>query len=269
MANMAQYIFGWQNHIDRGIGAEHSHHEMELVYHQTGVGEVYCEHTQKICFQPGDLQIIPARQSHQQKQLQPGLDHCILLTVSRSLAERINHQCCYPLVQATYPITELATLSVIPKPQNQAEQDIANHRLTAALLEILRLGQRFEPQAKPTTRREETAELAHDYLRTHWRDIDQLMEVAEAMGISVDYLRHVYRENFGVTIYQALTQLRIDHACDLLRNSQLPLKALPEICGFADVQQFSRRFKQITGKAPGAYRKKSQVTSMKNQPAGA
>lgn len=257
MANMAQFIFGWQKHVQRGVGANHSHHDMELVYHQSGKGTVYSDTYEPISFEHGQVQFIPAGMTHRQHQQRNGLDHCILFETDKTICKRINHACCYPLANGQYPAGELALLSILPKPQNKAEQSIANHRLTAVLLELLRLGQRLEPQAPPASRREEAAEMAHAYLRTHWREIQQLQQVAEPLDISLDYLRHVYREHYGQTLYQALTQLRIEHACDLLRNSQLPLKAMPTICGFADIQQFSRRFKQITGMAPGGYRKQA------------
>lgn len=259
MANMAQYIFGWQNHVAKGQGHDHSHHDMELVYHQSGHGTVYADRFGEMTFTPGDVQITPARITHRQFQHKAGLDHCILFEADSAICKRINHTCCYTLIDGQYPAQEFATLANLPKPQSDAEQTIANLRLTAAILELLRLGRRLEPQAPPVTRKQETAERIHTFLRSNWRDVHQIQHIADHLDISPDYLRHVYREHFGVTIYQALTQLRIEHACDLLQNSQLPLKALPDICGFADIQQFSRRFKQITGISPGAYRNQSQV----------
>lgn len=79
--------------------------------------------------------------------------------------------------------------------------------------------------------------------------------MAEALGISADYLRHAFAEQFGETVHDFLTRMRVEHAKDLLRNSRLPQKAMAGICGFADIQQFSRRFRQVTGVPPGEYRK--------------
>jgi AraC-like DNA-binding protein len=258
MANMAQFIFGWTSDIARGPGGRHNHHAIELVFHQQGRGCVHTDDFGSIPFVDGDIQITPTGQYHRQQQDTDGIDCCILFSADRNITRRINFACAYPISQSPYPASELITLSTLPKPQNAQEQQIADHRLTAVLLEILRIGERFEPQAQPTTRRQEMADTAHSYLRTHWRKIQQIKQIADALDISMDYLRHVYREHYDVTIYQALTEMRIEHACDLLMNSQLPLKALPAVCGFADVQQFSRRFKQITGMAPGQYRQQSR-----------
>ncbi len=254
MANLAQFTFGWQAQVPCGVGGRHNHHAMELVYHQSGCGLVQTEQFGNVSFCDSEIQITPVGEFHRQTQETEGIDCCILFTAQRQLTRRINYACSYPILPDHYPAAELVALSTLPKPQNAQEQQIADHRLTAALLEILRLGQRFEPRNQPTSRRQEMADAAHGYLRTHWREIQQLQQVSDALDISLDYLRHVYREHYDMTIYQALTELRIEHACDLLLNSQLPLKALPAICGFADVQQFSRRFKQVTGKAPGQYR---------------
>lgn len=254
MANLAQFTLGWQAEVPQGAGGRHQHHAMELVYHQTGSGIVLTDTFGNVPFHASEIQITPIGEYHRQNQQTDGIDCCILFTAHRQLTRRINHACSYPIAPNQYPATELMALSILPKPQSAQEQQIADHRLTATLLEILRLGQRFEPQNQPNTRRQEMADMAHSYLRTHWREIQQLQQVADALDISLDYLRHVYREQYDMTIYHALTELRIEHACDLLLNSQLPLKALPAICGFADVQQFSRRFKQVTGQAPGQYR---------------
>jgi AraC-like DNA-binding protein len=252
---MAHYIFGWKSAILQGQGPCHKHDAMELVYHLKGTGVVIADGTELLPFEKGNVQIMPAMCDHAQHQQRRGVDCCILFDAAPTIRDRLANCFSRPDCGNAYPAAELDALSTLPRPQNASEQWIADCRLTAALLELMKLNQLLEPERVTVSRRDEIAESAHDHIRSHWREITHLQQVADALGVSLHYLRHVYRQYYGQTIYQAITQLRIEHACDLLRNSQLPQKAMPEICGFADVQQFSRRFKQITGIAPGAYRK--------------
>ena len=127
MAKQAQYIFGRQHNVSLGKGTNHSHQDMELVYHYSGSGTVRSDDFGQIFFQPGDVQMMPRRQTHQQHQHQVGLDYCILFEADQSIRKRMNHACCYTLSQEAYPATELAALATIPKPQNQIEQTISNY----------------------------------------------------------------------------------------------------------------------------------------------
>lgn len=49
-------------------------------------------------------------------------------------------------------------------------------------------------------------------------------------------------------------RLRIEHARELLRTTDLPQRDIAQYCGFADVHHFSKAFKRLTRLPPGAYR---------------
>jgi AraC-like DNA-binding protein len=49
----------------------------------------------------------------------------------------------------------------------------------------------------------------------------------------------------------------IEQACQRLRNTDIPLKQIADDLGFGSEYYFSRRFKQIAGMPPGAYRDKA------------
>ena len=51
--------------------------------------------------------------------------------------------------------------------------------------------------------------------------------------------------------------LRVKQACELLKNSDLPIHDISEKVGYNDYFYFSRIFKRLTGVTPSAFRDKS------------
>lgn len=70
-----------------------------------------------------------------------------------------------------------------------------------------------------------------------------------------------YRKKFkrlsGMTPSSFRAHFLIEQACHLLRDTGLPLKKIADDLGFGSEYYFSRRFKQIAGMPPGAYREKA------------
>lgn len=84
-----------------------------------------------------------------------------------------------------------------------------------------------------------------------------LPEIIHSLGYNLDYIRKGFKYDIGVTPLEYLTQLRINHAKELLINADF--KSIYEIaysCGFNDPYYFSRLFKKNTGYSPKEYRNK-------------
>ena len=81
-----------------------------------------------------------------------------------------------------------------------------------------------------------------------------LAEIAATAGIHPVYLCRVFKKRQRVTVGAFVRHLRIQRACDLLRNSQMPLAEIALQCGFADQSHFSVVFKRNTGVTPSAFR---------------
>lgn len=233
----------------------HSHDTYELVYHQTGSGDVIIPQNESRSFTRGQVEIMPPKQQHAQHQKHSGIDCCVHFHASNPIAKKLDQWFSFKILEDPYTANEMTALSILPKPKDQTEQQIYDCRLTAVILTLLNHAGLTQANQMNLSRREELAQAAYEYIRINWRDIRQIQQIAEKLSVSPDYLRHVFRAYFEMTIHDCITKMRINHAKDLLANSQLPQKVMAQVCGFADIQQFSRRFKQITGMPPGAYRK--------------
>ena len=254
ISQTAQYITGWKSEVPLGLSAMHYHDAYELVYHQYGNGIIRLEKNASHPFRRSTIEIMLPKQRHAQLQKHVGTDCCIHFHASNPIAKKLDQWLSLEIPEDQYAANEIKALSVLPKPHDQIEQQIYDCRLTALILTLLTHAGLMQT-TQNLSRRDQLAQECYEYIRTNWRDIQQVQQIADQLSVSPDYLRHVFREQHGMTIHDCITQMRINHAKDLLRNSQLPQKVMAQVCGFADIQQFSRRFKQITGITPGQYRK--------------
>ena len=78
----------------------------------------------------------------------------------------------------------------------------------------------------------------------------------EKMDYCPDYLRRLFRQSTGETPTEALTRLRLTHACTLLsrKGSAMPVREIALLSGFYDADYFSRLFRRAMGCSPRAYR---------------
>lgn len=81
-----------------------------------------------------------------------------------------------------------------------------------------------------------------------------LTEVASLTNKSVSAFCHYFKKNTKLTYIEFLTQLRISHACSLLKNTELPITEICYESGFQNWANFSTHFKRYAGMSPKAYR---------------
>lgn len=82
-----------------------------------------------------------------------------------------------------------------------------------------------------------------------------IVEIANNLHISDRYLYNLFVENEGVSPKKYLSNLRIESACKLLKNSEHSITEIAISVGFKDVLTFSRFFSKSMGISPTIYRK--------------
>jgi AraC-like DNA-binding protein len=85
-----------------------------------------------------------------------------------------------------------------------------------------------------------------------------IKEIAETLRVSPSLLRTQFVRLRGCTPMEYLQAVRVEHALSLIRNSDLCLDAVAQLCGYDSSSHLSRHVKRVTGKRPGNFRLKNQ-----------
>jgi len=96
-----------------------------------------------------------------------------------------------------------------------------------------------------------TQQFMHDHLRENL----SLETLANAAHMSKFHFLRTYKMLTGHTPMDDLRRIRAEAARDLIRQTELPLKAVAESSGFANEFHMSRIFRKVLGVTPGQFRK--------------
>ncbi len=105
-------------------------------------------------------------------------------------------------------------------------------------------------------KRNEIVKECMNYLENNLEKTISLHELATQVHLHPNYLCRLFKAYTGQTVFQYLTQLRVNKACKLLRTTHLPVNEIALACGFESISFFTRKFKEIMHTTPKAYSKK-------------
>jgi len=230
----------------------HQHAWLEVIYHARGHGLTHYGAGQRYAFSPGDVVIHPAGERHDERVASPATDHCLLLEVAPAALpppECLAHG--FP-VASPYLLRELNDLHSWSADRDQLGQAFLDCRASALWLALRR--ELLQGQGEATAAQLH-AHAARRYLLTLLERVSRIEDVAAALGLSADYLRHLFRATFGIGPKQFLLQARVARAGDLLRGTPRRLKDIAPECGFASERELCTTFRALTGTTPAAYRR--------------
>lgn len=81
-----------------------------------------------------------------------------------------------------------------------------------------------------------------------------LHDLARELRYNESYLSRIFLKHTGLSYSEYVRNVKIDHACYLLRNTDENIFSIAEKCGYASQSSFNRSFKQIMGVPPQEYR---------------
>lgn len=96
------------------------------------------------------------------------------------------------------------------------------------------------------------------YMEQHQKQKISLSELASLVHMSPNYFCSYFKKYTGVSPFTQLNYIRIKSAESMLLKSDKPILQIAEECGFENVSFFIRKFKEIMGSTPSAYRKRAE-----------
>jgi two-component system response regulator YesN len=102
-----------------------------------------------------------------------------------------------------------------------------------------------------------TIEKVRIYIAENFNQPISIFDIANRFHISSSHLSRLFKSFYGHSPVHFLISLRIQQACELMRQSpDLEFKYISELIGYNDQHYFSKLFKKHTGFAPTEYRNK-------------
>jgi AraC-like DNA-binding protein len=94
-----------------------------------------------------------------------------------------------------------------------------------------------------------------EYLNRNFHEDISVSRLADMCRISEVYFRRLFKMQTGMSPNEYRTRLRIERAEEYLRYSNMSVSAISERLGFSDTAYFIKRFRELRGITPLAYRK--------------
>lgn len=100
------------------------------------------------------------------------------------------------------------------------------------------------------------AENIASYLTVNIKHNITLAQIADEFKYHPNHINRVFKKRFGTSLIKYHNDLRIKEAMQLLSYSNYSISEISCLCGYDDLNYFSRIFKQKTSQSPSQYRNK-------------
>lgn len=93
------------------------------------------------------------------------------------------------------------------------------------------------------------------FITISFPEIQSVKELSERFFISEAYLCRLFKEGMGVTVTEYINTVRINEACDRLKNSSHTMTEIASDIGYNSYTYFCKMFRKHVGVSPYEYRK--------------
>lgn len=258
-------------HLDQKDREPHVHTIFELVYILKGTATHYLDQA-ATTLQAGDYFIIDPGTTHAYYDTQDlELVNCLFLPayIDRalddcpSLASLLSNKIMrfgVPMdIHAADRILHDSDKSV-GKLIRKMEQEYADGRvgnmelLRCYLTQILVYAVRAtEERSQPKAQHDITAQIV-TYMQKNYAKPLSLESISKRFGYTPQYLSSLFHKQAGMTLQAFLQRLRVEEACRLMEQKNMPLTTLAQAVGYADAKHFSKVFRRHKGMSPREYR---------------
>jgi AraC family transcriptional regulator of arabinose operon len=138
-----------------------------------------------------------------------------------------------------------AELSGWNRPDSKILRNLFENFLRALVRQALHKTERLAPPGLLAIR---------SHVEQHFTEKLRLGDLARRVGWSEPHLCSEFRRFFGIPVIQFVQQLRMNHACYLLRDHNRRIGEVAYGVGYSDLYTFSKMFKHYMGFSPKKFR---------------
>lgn len=237
---------------------QHSHDFCEILYVAGGAGEAILE-GKKFRLAPGDLVVVNPGTLHEERSDAKAPLRLIFLAIRDFAVPGLPAGC---LSQEKYRVLscgeyrykmDIYLRELLQETSSQIEfyQEISQGLVSALLVLVMRLI-RINPEDEAALSQE--CQKIKEYLDQNFTSPITLDSLSETVYISKHYLSLLFKEQTGVSPIKYLTSKRMEKACELLSETELPVSEVSKAVGYENPLYFSQVFKRIYGISPVKYR---------------
>lgn len=93
-----------------------------------------------------------------------------------------------------------------------------------------------------------------NYIDNNYDANIKISDIAKIYGFHPNYLCYLFKKEYNISPKKYLTNLRIQRACNLLKNTNYSINIIANSVGFYDQLKFSKTFHKLIGVSPSKYR---------------
>ena len=255
---------------NRSVGYEsvlkHRHAFVELVYVENGEGTQKLDNGQTMTVKKGDVFIIADDTQHSIRPTCEETEFRVINILFEKQEINIDYDLFKTIQTKNFP-SHHSIVRYIHNCLDAYESKSGEYVLRMKGWIYLILAEYLNQNAGEN-RKDKKKSFAEDYVRKATKYIHEnyakkltLDMVAASVGLTSGYLQKLFREYCNTSIIEYLLRYRMECACKMLVETEIPVQEISAIVGYSDVKNFHYRFKQIFGITPFQYRLSHMVES--------
>ncbi len=110
----------------------------------------------------------------------------------------------------------------------------------------------------------ENIKLVFNYIQKNFSKSITLKEAAQLAHLSTSAFCRYFKKCTGKTFMDFVKEVRINHACQLLQYKPMSVSEVGFNCGYNNMANFNRQFRQITNHSPKKYQQLYQLNAIRH-----
>jgi AraC-like DNA-binding protein len=139
----------------------------------------------------------------------------------------------------------------LPESYGDCHRKLLTYQVILATMDVS--GKKFSDQQYFSKDTENKVHKARKILGTDISADISIENLSERVKLNRTTLQKVFKQMYGVTIYEYRTQVRMQEAKNLMLKNKFSITEIAGMCGYSNASKFSAVFKKYTGMSPSEY----------------